>query len=125
MSINGTTEFVTIFKKIVDEHIKLYKGTSTIFNGWDTTDFDTTALIDELNKTDNILLYGIIKKAYDTIKSYQRAHKIHNQTRGDYYRYAIDDRAKDKLTIDVIMNNLNTIYDKLQRELSEKKVNVQ
>lgn len=115
--IPGLDTFVSNFKEITQNHIDLYNNDTTQLRQWTEKDFDVSTIVAELDKVDRILLYGVVKKAYDIVRAYHRAYKIYLLGRGDYYRTAIVDRPKDSLIIDNAVNNLHKIFDDLKLKI--------
>ena len=111
--INQIDTFVQKYKKVIQNHIDVYSNEENPTVKYNIKDFDTTKLDNQIDKTDNLFLTGLLKQAHDTIKCYERSFAIKNQTREDYYRYAQNSLKQDLLIIDVIVNHLNTTYDKV------------
>ena len=115
--ITNLNNFVAAFKDVTSNHIDLYSNEATELRKWGEQDFDVTELLKDMDSINSVLLYGAVKKAYDTIRAYHRAYRIYLQSSGDYFRAAIIEKEKDKLIMDNAVNNLSKVYTTLKEEL--------
>lgn len=111
--IAGLSDFVKRFKQVTESHISIYDGSKSKLLVWQGPDFDTKKVLSDIDQTNALVNNGILKKAYDTIRTYDRVHKVYLKSREDYYRSAILDRRIDILVMDTIANNLHKVNNDL------------
>lgn len=106
--------FVNIFKQVNDNHVSIYNGEKSKQVVWSSIDFDTDPVLAEMEQTNKLLMTGILKKGYDLVRSYERAYKMTQMTREDYFRQAVVERQKDLLIVDAIATNLGNSYEDMK-----------
>ena len=120
--IENIDDFVKAYKQVNQSHIDVYLNDAQTIRRWTSLDFDVRKISAQLDKIDNLVLYSTVKKAYDTIRTYHRTYMIYLQSRDNYYDFAEYDLRKDLKIIDVIVNNLNTLYTKVEASIAESQV---
>ena len=113
MGISSLSTFIKKYIKVADGFKDIYNNRKTKIVPWEERDFDTKEIVLAYDADPRALVRGVVKPAYDIVRSYHRSYLIYNQSRGDYYRFADQEREKDKLILEQISSNLDRVYDDL------------
>ena len=108
--IENLSEFVVKYKAIIDNQLDIYNNETQRMIKWQDLDFDVAKISEQLGSTSDFYAVSVVKKAYDVIRTYHRMFTIYSMGREDYYRFGIMEIEKDKLIIDIIVNNLQKVY---------------
>lgn len=115
--IKDIDSFLQKYTSVMKDQGYIYTNDGDVeYLKWMELDFNTRDILDQLDNTDNFILYGTIKKAYDIIKTYQRMFMIYKHGRGDYYNFASHENKKDIEIVTNIINKLQQVSDALHNK---------